>query len=420
MRIELISTGNEVLHGEIPDTNSAWLSNRMTEEGYPISRVSTVGDHLGDLVQVFQERGQVSDIVLVNGGLGPTEDDLTSRAASDASGCELVLFDCWVERLKAKYQTRDMPLSNLKQARLPKGAIILDNPHGTACGFRLKIGKADFFFSPGVPIEMKPMFQNEILPRIKQEHPNDLTQGIQRLFLFGLSESKIGEMASPLETGTVKIGFRASFPLIEVKVQGPLSQIEEVSAKIGGIFKDFVFSRVSANAAGIIQDLLVKDGKTLAIAESCTGGLLSSLLVSNEGSSGFFLGSVVAYSNPIKMAVLGVKQKTLEEFGAVSDEVAREMALGTRVLSMADFAVAVTGIAGPDGGTPEKPVGTVSFCLSSHGGCFSQTLQFPLWGRDRIRHGASMVCLDMLRRYFLQLPMFPEYDYAKRRSSSGG
>jgi len=417
MRIELISTGNEVLYGEVADTNSGWIASRLAEFGYDVARVSTVGDQLQDLVAVFLERSKTSDVVLVNGGLGPTEDDLTSEAAAQASGKSRVVFPEWVSILKERYRDRNMPVSNLKQAELPEGSGILQNPRGTACGFSLPIGESLFFFTPGVPYEMKKMFNEEILPQIKKNFPVETPVEMKRLFTFGLSESRIGELASEHEVPGTNIGYRASFPLIEVKIKGDTQMLNEVVPCVRKALGDHVFCEDKGDAASTIQQLMLGRNMKLILSESCTGGLLASWLVAVPGSSAYFEGSVVTYSNNMKNKMLNVPEALLEQVGAVSEEVVAAMSVEALRRSSADVSLAVSGIAGPDGGTEEKPVGTVAFALTTVNRVYTQLLRFPPWGRGRIRHGSAMICLDMLRRFLTDRDVFAYYDYATRVSS---
>ncbi|PIE01670.1 MAG: damage-inducible protein CinA [Acidobacteria bacterium] len=414
MHVEIISTGNEVLHGEVTDTNSAWLASRLIETGYrPIKQI-TVGDDFNHLTDLFVDCSRSSDVVLVTGGLGPTQDDLTAAAAAQASGTELEVYREWVHILEERYRQRKMPLSNLKQARLPRGSEILPNPKGTACGFSLQIGSARFFFMPGVPYEMKHMFDEEVLPRMLQSFVPTEQKMTKRVFTFGLSESKVGELVSAHKNDGCSIGFRASFPLIEVKLYGTKQKIDPVLNAIRCTLKGYIFCEDVGDAASVIQESMVKRKWTLVLAESCTGGLLADQLVSVPGSSQYFMGSFVTYSNLLKTRLLHVSERVLESNGAVSLRVAACMASEARNKASADIALSVSGIAGPGGGTDEKPVGTVAFALAARERTYSQVLQFPAWGRSRIRKGSAMICLDMLRRYIEEIQIFPDYDYAKR------
>jgi nicotinamide-nucleotide amidase len=386
-------------------------------EGYPISRVNTVGDRLTDLITIFRERSKVADVLLINGGLGPTEDDLSARAASLASGRELVFFESWAVKLRERYRGRSMPESNMKQAWLPSNSVILDNPRGTACGFSMNLNRATLFFTPGVPYEMKRMVEQEILPVLNRQFPVEQVETIKRMFTFGLSESRVGELATPSETEHVTLGYRASFPLIEIKIQGLPHNIQPVAESIRDVLGEHIFCEDTGDAVGSIRKLMIQHNKTLALAESCTGGLLADQIVAVPGSSTFFKGSAVVYSNGMKQRLINVEEALIRTHGAVSNEVARAMARNVRQISEADIALAVTGVAGPDGGTEEKPVGRVAVSLSCKDGQYTQTLQFPAWGRHRIRHGSAMICLDMLRRFLLDKPVFAHYDYASRISS---
>jgi len=418
--IEFISTGHEVLTGEIVDTNSSWMAERLSQEGLSLRAMYTVGDDLEDLVDLFQDRSQSKGFVVVNGGLGPTSDDLSAQAAAKAAGVDLVLEEAWVQQLKRKYQGRPMPSSNLKQAWLPAGATWIDNPRGTACGFHMMIGKRRFFFTPGVPSEMKAMVEASILPTLSAAINPGQPKVMKRVFTFGLSEARVGEYVNRFATDGLDVGFRASFPLIQIKLRGDETIIDKQLPDIRNELGDYIFCEDRGDAAAMIQDLMTERGHTLAMAESCTGGLVASTLVSRAGSSAYFLASSVVYSDQMKCDLLGVRAETLRDFGAVSEEVAAEMALGILERAGSDVSLAVSGVAGPGGGSEEKPVGTVAFALSfrddSGPVVRRQVLRFPPWDRGRIRHASAMVCLDMLRRHLQSKTIVPHYDYAQRVS----
>ncbi|MFM2485806.1 CinA family nicotinamide mononucleotide deamidase-related protein [Celerinatantimonas yamalensis] len=416
MVIEMLSTGDEVLQGDIVDTNAAWAGQQLAECGLKFARRQTIADDLSTLVSVLDECCRRADWLLVNGGLGPTSDDLSAQAAAVLLDVPLELNQFWLENLKRWYanKQREMPESNIKQAMLPVGAELIDNPIGTACGFAIVHHDCQVLFTPGVPSEFKQMLSQQWLPRLpKGDHAP-----IKRFFTFGLSESGVDQRLQQLVLPAgARLGFRAARPSIEIKVFAPSalqSALREVHQQIRNILGTELFSEDSGDWAALIQQLMLAKELKLACAESCSGGLLASQLIKVAGSSGYFERGFVTYTNLAKQQMLGVSESLLTHFGAVSVEVAQAMAQGALAHSDADIALSITGIAGPDGGSDEKPVGTVCFALATETQCFSQCLQLTGRTRTAIRETAVATALDMLRRYLRQQPMWGEYDLIKR------
>ncbi|WP_028112787.1 CinA family nicotinamide mononucleotide deamidase-related protein [Ferrimonas kyonanensis] len=427
MKIEMICTGEEVLSGQIVDTNAAWVANTLMEQGYELSRKTTVGDRMDDLVAAFHHSAERADLVIVNGGLGPTSDDLSAEAAAQALGEPVVMFEQWRAVMEQMFSARGrvMTPSNLKQAMLPRSAIVVDNPVGTACGFRVRLGKAWLFFTPGVPHELFRMVNEQLLPFL---HDLDPQQGgsvsVHKLLTLGQAESAmandIDALTVPCPEG-VTVGYRASMPHIEVKLfrrsAVDLAQwhayVEAVKAALG----DSLVAENQPLLANEIHRLLTEQGATLALAESCTGGMIADQLVTLAGSSAYLQGSLVTYSNEAKQICCGVQASTLQQHGAVSLPTVVEMAEGARARLRSDYGVSVSGIAGPDGGTDDKPVGTVCFCVSGPTGSWSQTLAFGSGAnrsRTLIRKLSAAVALDMLRRLLLGQPVIADYPFLKR------
>ena len=413
IKAEILSTGDEVRSGAIVDSNSAYIAQKLEEAGVEVTRQNCVGDDIDILVEIFREISGRSDIAVVTGGLGPTEDDLTAEAAAKAAGVELVLDNAALESIEALFKTRNRPLttSNKKQAIMPVGSTCLLNPVGTAPGFILKINRCIFFFLPGVPYEMERMLSDSVLPEIeKLQGKAKRYHLVKNISTFGLTEAATGEKLAELTKAfpEIKLGLRAIFPEIHVKlyIQGEdkdtlnrdLERATEwVSSKLGVN----VLSIEGDSMEAVVGSLLADKKKTVALAESCTGGLVAHKLTGVPGSSDYFLFSGVTYSNQSKIDVFGVSPATLEQHGAVHEETVKEMAEGAKRIAGATFGLSTSGIAGPTGGTEEKPVGTVCIGLAGPDGVegFRYTLSFGR--RSMNKEIFAVVALDLLRRKLL-------------------
>ncbi len=411
MFAEIIATGDEIRSGVLVDSNSARIAQELEIAGVTVCRHHSVGDDLNQLVDLFREVGHRSQVAVVTGGLGPTVDDLSAQAAAAAAGVELALNP---EALKIverffKKVNRPMTPSNRKQADLPKGAVVLDNPVGTAPGFTLSVDNCVFYFLPGVPHEMKQMLQNEVLPRIMESLDGRQTfPMVKTISCFGLPESMVGEKMEGLSAQfpRLKLGLRAKFPEIQVKLYGQGSdraqldaQFEAATAWVRQELGRHVFSEDGKSMAAAVGELLQKKGATLAVAESCTGGLIAHRLTNVPGSSDYFLLSAVTYANSAKIDVLGVRPETIENFGAVSKETVAEMAQGVRRTAKATYGLAVSGIAGPGGGTPDKPVGTLCTALSGPTETQAHRHHFTYGRRQMFKSMFAMAALDLLRKH---------------------
>ncbi len=410
MIAEILATGDEVRSGALVDTNSAVIARRLEEEGVAVSRHQCVGDDLDQLIAVFREIGARADLAVVTGGLGPTTDDLTAEACARAAGVELTLHPGALASMEAVFQKLGRPItgSNRKQAYLPAGAECLENPVGTAPGFAMTVGRCRFFFLPGVPGEMKRMLADWVLPGIREMEGG--RRGfclVKTLSSFGLGESVTGERLAELEKALpgLKLGLRAKFPEIQVKLYAHGTEkdvldrlLESGAAWARERIGKYIFSEENEPMAAVVGRLLLDRHATLAVAESCTGGLISHWLTEVPGSSDYFLFSGVTYSNDAKVAVLGVDPRTLEGQVAVSEETAAEMAAGARRVAGADFGLSVSGIAGPAGGSGEKPVGTVCIGLATREGARGRRFFFPFGGRSMKKMIFAMKALDLLRR----------------------
>lgn len=422
MKIEMISTGEEVLSGQIVDTNAAWFANVLMDNGLELQRRTTVGDRMEDLIDIFQERSKQADVILINGGLGPTTDDLSAEAAAAAMGVNLVEHTGWLEHLEGWFANRGriMPESNYKQCLLPDSAILVDNPVGSAPGFRLKLNNAWLFFTPGVPYEFKRMVEEQFLVFVRETFGVTDPTRLAKLVTLGHGESTLADQltALPVPSG-ITLGYRPSPPIVEIKV------FARGSAGIQAM-GDYVFQVKEALGNAIVTDrfasiaeevhtLLVEQQQTLAIAESCTGGMLTSQLVDFAGSSDYLLGGLVTYANATKESILGVATDTLAARGAVSLETAAEMAIGARRQLGSHFALATTGIAGPDGGTDDKPVGLVVIALCDGEHCWVQAVRLVNRTRSLVRIMSCAVAHDMLRRRLLGGNPIVDYPLIERR-----
>jgi len=413
MIAEILSTGDEIRSGALIDSNSAYIAQRLEEIGFPVLRHTSVGDDVDIIVSTLKEIGSRSDIAVVTGGLGPTTDDLTAEAAAKAAGVELKLDEVALSSIERFFKRLNRPMSetNRKQAMLPEGSERLDNPIGTAPGFMLKVDRCHFFFLPGVPAEMILMLSDKVLPRLVKLRGIDQSYFlVKTISTFGLPESTTGEKIADLTSAfpDIKLGLRAKFPEIQIKlyVNGDdENKLNDLVEKATEWVLEQIGNRVFATDGSAMEEIigrLIKEKKaTLAIGESCTGGLISHWLTNVPGSSDYFLFSGVAYSNEAKINVLGVSRETLERYGAVHEETVKEMAEGARRLSGATYGIATSGIAGPDGGTEDKPVGTVCIGIASPMGVEGRRFFFPFGERTRNKQIFAMTALDLLRRKLL-------------------
>lgn len=419
MRVELISTGDELLTGDITDTNASWLAAQLVDHGFKLAFKSTVSDNLDELVTTFRQRSEVADFIIVNGGLGPTSDDLSAEAAAKALGEPVILFDAWVKEMQSKFalMQRHMSDSNLKQAMLPQSAEIIDNPVGTACGFKIQLGKATIVFTPGVPREFKAMIGQQILPMLKARGENKPLQ-ITRFLCLGIGESILAGMLEEKVTlpPDCEFGYRADMPFVELKIFSHGEQdISGVIEQVNQIVGDYCVVKDGNSLSEHVHNLLLnKQSFKFGTVESCTGGMVIQSLVHYAGSSAYLDRGLVTYSNESKQALANVSSETLDRYGAVSQEVAEAMAKGACAKHNLDLTVSITGIAGPDGGTEEKPVGTVAFALADRTQVFSQVLSLPNRGRTSVRIMACNIALDMVRRYLEGKPIQGPYSTYKR------
>lgn len=413
MIAEILSTGDEIRTGALTDTNAGYLAQRLEGLGVDVVRHHCVGDDMDILQAMLIEIGERADLALITGGLGPTEDDITAPAAAVAAGTELEIDPEALKTIEEFFSSRnlEMPPSNRKQAMFPRGAEALFNPVGTAPGFAVTIGRCRCFFMPGVPFEMRRMLKDQVLPRLEAMMTKDRTyHRIRTISTFGLTESAAGDRLNGLSESfpDIKLGMQVRFPEIHVKLYAIGREEEAIEQRLDQVtdwvwekLGEKVFSISEESMESVVGDLLRKAKATVAAAESCTGGLVAHRLTEVSGSSDYFLFSGVTYSNDAKVKVLGVKSETLAAHGAVSIETAREMAEGVRRLSGATYGISTTGIAGPTGGSEEKPVGTVCIGLASEEGVDAKRFTFGFPRRSMNKSIFAATALDLLRKRLL-------------------
>lgn len=410
MNGEILAIGNELTSGRIINSTSYFAASHLFAAGHKVTAMATVGDdpkHIGEALLKAIRR---ADFVVVTGGLGSTTDDITSEAVSHALGLPQTLYPEVLDLIKECAGFETMPGME-KMAWLPSGAEVL-KPGEKMAGFMLVYEHKPIFFLPGIPSQMRELMLDRVIPRLATWQENSFSLVHQKIFkVFGLEEAVINDRLLNIEQegDHVRIGY---YPM-GAEVHVSLTVRGESAGQADTLFKDMVVRVYSAlsdviygqdndTMALVTGTLLAKKGLSLGCAESCTGGLMSHMVTGVAGSSAYFLGGVVAYANGVKEQVLGVAPQTLLTFGAVSEETAREMAQGVRTITKADIGLSITGIAGPGGGTEEKPVGTICFGLASEAGTQTHTFHFS-GTRPMVQGVAATMGLDLVRRYLLGL-----------------
>lgn len=418
--VQLLLTGNELMTGDIVDSNSAMIAQHLKELGLEVSRKVTIADDLNLLVHEINQLAQHADILIINGGLGPTIDDLTAQALAKAINVKLaehpealMHLTSWCKKHRTTLNT-----PNLKQTILPLGCDIIANRLGSAVGFKVNSLECDIYCTPGVPRELQIMLTEQISPDIAKKLPHDLITDVTRLQVFGLGEStlqKILDDQLPDWPKNIELGFRAGMPLLEVKLtttnQEAHVQKHIWQKKIIEVLGDHFIAQIDTKPLSLaqhVQSKLVESNLKITTAESCTGGLIASMLTREAGASTIFEAGFVTYSNNIKSKLLGVPEQLLQKFGAVSQEVVMAMAQGALDNSLADLAIAVSGVAGPDGGSDEKPVGTVWIAWGSRDNLKSVCLLMPL-PRSYFQQYVASIGLDLIRRELIKSQEVPHY-----------
>lgn len=412
MKAEIITIGTEILIGQIVDTNAAWIGEQFNLNGIEVYQITTVHDDHDQIMDVLSKAVKAVDLVIITGGLGPTNDDITRTTLCEFFDTKLVFHESTFERIKKRFKNRNISINkqNCEQAMIPEDCIVLPNNAGSAPGMLFEKDETIIVSVPGVPFEMKCLVSEEILPRLRESgktkaifHKTVLTQGIPESMLAEKLESWENNLPS-----NIKLAYLPNPMAVRLRLsamgenQAEIEkQVEDEIIKLLEIIPEAIFGYDNDQMAEIIGRFLIKNGKTLAVAESCTGGNISHLITSVAGSSAYFKGAVTAYSNEIKQQLLGVSEQSLIDYGAVSKEVAQEMAEGAKKALGSDFAISTTGIAGPTGGTDEKPVGTVWIAVSGEEKTIAKKFIFGS-NRERNILRTSQTALQLFRRFLLK------------------
>lgn len=411
VRAEIITIGDEILYGQILDTNTQWISLELDKIGIKTIRKSSVGDQRDEIVQIFEEAQKRADIVFITGGLGPTKDDLTKKILADFFNCPLAYHPDALQDVTDFFAKRGRELSDINrdQALLPTKCTFIPNKQGTAPAMWFNEQDTIWVSMPGVPFEMKAIMETEVLPRIVTHFKLPvIVHQIRKV--VGIGESYLSDLIQDWELqlpAHLKLAYLPSLGIVKLRLTGfgqdkvQLHQdIDAEFEKVMPLIKGFVFGREKDELAAVVGQLLVTNQATLAVAESCTGGYLAHQFTQHSGSSAYFQGGIISYANDVKVHQLGVSKGILETDGAVSEACVKAMAEGARKQLNTTYALATSGIAGPDGGTEEKPVGTIWIALAHPNGVITRKLT---QGGTRIQniHLSSLTAINLLRRYLL-------------------
>lgn len=424
-KVQLLLTGNELMTGDIVDSNSAMIAEQLKEIGLNISRKVTIADDLPLLINEINQLASQADILIINGGLGPTIDDLTAQALAKATDVELAEHEQALAHVTAWCKKRGAKLNkpNLKQTILPKNCDIIANRQGSAVGFKVNHLNCNIYCTPGVPRELKTMLAEQIKPDIAKMLPDELITDVTRLQVFGLGESTLQKMVDeqlPDWPNDIELGFRAGMPLLEIKLttnsQSGLKKKSLWQQNISQLLGEHLIAKIEDSPLSLAKHVLMKLSKgnlKITTAESCTGGLIASMLTNEAGASQSFEAGFVTYSNKMKVEMLGVEENTLAKYGAVSEATVLAMAKGAIKRASADMVVAVSGIAGPEGGSEDKPVGTFWLAWGRKNNLKTVCLLMPL-PRSYFQKYVATIGLDLIRRDLIDSNETPQYIIDKK------
>lgn len=412
MHIHILTVGDEILIGQIVDTNSAWMGQQLNLMGAQIDKIITVGDSFDDIVRELKRSEAEADVILITGGLGPTKDDMTKKALANYLGVGMVFHEPSWQRMQRFFERleRTPTTAHKDQCYMPEGATILYNKMGTAPGMWFEAAGKIIVSMPGVPYEMKYLMEHEVMPRLRKKFPGSPIAH-RTLLTVGEGESRIAEKLTDFEAQLpdyIKLAYLPNLGRVRLRLTGRGAEQKQLEAELDryldqmhDLLSDLVFGRENQKLEAVIGDLLRQQGLSLGTAESCTGGYIAHLITSIPGSSDYFAGSVVSYSNTLKERILGVSPQTLDEHGAVSAATVREMAKGALTTLGVDVALSVSGIAGPGGGSDQKPVGTVWMAVADQHRVEAFKLQA---GKDRLKNiqYASVHALNLVRKFVQQ------------------
>jgi nicotinamide-nucleotide amidase len=413
MTAQIITIGDEILIGQIIDTNSAWMGQQLNMQGIQVGKIVTVSDTHKDITEAVDAALSEADIILLTGGLGPTKDDITKKALADYFGVDMRFSESTYNRIQRLFQKlgKSMTKAHHEQSYMPANADILMNKMGTAPGMWFEYKGKVLVSMPGVPYEMKYLMEAEVLPKLKKQFPGKPIAH-RTILTVGEGESRIADLIDPFIEAlpaNIKMAYLPGIGQVRLRLTGTGGDENELNAlldkkveELKPLIAELVFGFEKEKLEEVVGRMLLEKGKTLATAESCTGGYLAHKITSIPGSSAYFMGSVIAYSNAVKMNQLNVKPATLKKHGAVSEETVKEMVQGALDLLKTDLAIAISGVAGPDGGTPEKPVGTIWIAIGDKNN--TKTYQLNLW-KDRMKNieYTTTVALNVIRKFLLEL-----------------
>ena len=408
MKAAIITIGDELLIGQTVDTNSAWIGAELSKAGFDVYRITSVHDRREDIINALNEAAGKTDIILITGGLGPTSDDITKQTLCEFFNTSLVINNEVLRMIEEMMSHRNFPMNenNRRQAEVPESCRVLKNAAGTAPGMWFEKEGTIYISMPGVPHEMKYLMTDIVLPELNKRFISQLI--IHRnIMTYGTFEAKLAEILTSFESGlpeNIKLAYLPASGVIKLRLTGTGSDynylsnlIDDQVKKLYETIPEFIYGENEESLEMVIGKLLKSKNKTVSTAESCTGGEIAHLLTSVPGSSEYYKGSVIAYADSVKIQLLGVQKNTIEKHGAVSEHTVKEMAIGARNLFNTDYAAATSGIAGPNGGTEAKPVGTVWIAVSSE----KETIcEKRVFGNDRIGNirRFSLAALNLLRK----------------------
>ena len=411
MKAAIITIGDELLIGQTTDTNSAWMGAELSKAGFDVYRITSIHDRREDIIYALNEAAGKTDVVLITGGLGPTSDDITKQTLCEFFNTRLVMNIEVLSMIEAMLIQRNFPMNenNRRQAEVPETCRVLKNATGTAPGMWFEQDGTIFISMPGVPHEMKYLMTEHILPELNKRFTSQVI--IHRnIMTYGTFESKLAEILTSFESGlpeNIKLAYLPASGIIKLRLTATGSQKETlnklINDQVSNLYKiipEFIYAEDEESLEMVIGRLLKAKNQTVCTAESCTGGGIAHMITSIPGSSDYYKGSVVAYSNSVKTQLLGIHEDSINKFGAVSEEVVLELAMAVRKLLKSDYAVATSGIAGPAGGTEAKPVGTLWMAVASEKGVVTEKLVF---GNDRTINimRFSLAALNLLRKQII-------------------
>ncbi|MFN8310153.1 MAG: CinA family nicotinamide mononucleotide deamidase-related protein [Chitinophagales bacterium] len=411
MNATIITIGDELLIGQTVDTNSAWMGQQLNAAGFRVYEILSVGDDAGHIKNALERAARQSKLVLITGGLGPTKDDITRKTLCDYFGVEEVFHEATFERLRLIFEKRGREILeiNRKQALVPANCIVLENDRGTAPGMWFEVNGVVFVSMPGVPYEMKHLMTDRVLPRLTKKFV--LQQVVHRnLMTVGIGESAIANLLTNFELSlpaAIKLAYLPDLGVVKLRLSAydadaaTCAILEHKFNELKQLLHLYSYAEEDVSLEAYLGKLFLQKGKKFAFAESCTGGYAGHLVTAVAGSSKYFEGSTVTYSYEMKQQILSVKKETLETEGAVSEKCVKEMLEGLLSISVADCGVAISGIAGPDGGSAEKPVGTVCFAVGDRHKIHTHTFHFFPRRMENIRLSA-ITALNLLRKFILE------------------